>query len=326
MAYDPQVVQMARQQLAQRAQTARDRAAALRREMTGRIPRIKEIERELAATMPTLTNAILSGDAAAVEKIKEYNLALQQELATILRQAGCGVDSFAPQFTCPVCHDTGYVDGHICSCYLKLLQEEACKHLSRLSAMKLTDFDSLEMAYYDVVTDSQLGVPPRQQMGDIIAYCRAYASHFHPAADSLLLTGATGTGKTHLSLAIAKAVTEAGYGVVYGSVGPLLRRLEDERFGRAEGDSESQMVSCDLLILDDLGMEFDTPLGRSFIYNILNARLLENRPTIISTNLSPTALKARYGDQIASRISGGFEPLLCVGKDMRQVLRQRKMQ
>lgn len=326
MAYDPQVVQAARQRLEQRRSEAANNAAALRQRLCQQIPRLREIEVEKAAAVPEITRAILAGgDPAAIERAKQRNLALQAEMADILHKAGYTIDNFEPQYTCPLCQDTGYTDGQVCRCYHQLLKEEACKRLSALSAMRPTDFDDLDMQYYDTRVDQKLGVSPRQQMADIIAYCRAYATHFSPTADSLLLQGATGTGKTHLSLAIAKAVTEKGHSVVYGSVQPLLRRLEDEHFGRTEGDSERQMTACDLLILDDLGMEFDTPFGRSCIYNILNARLLEGRPTIISTNLGLAALRERYGDQIASRITGGFEPLLCVGNDMRQVLRQRAM-
>jgi DNA replication protein DnaC len=132
-------------------------------------------------------------------------------------------------------------------------------------------------------------------------------------------------GKTHLALAIAAQVVQAGYGVIYGSVGPLFHRMEQEHFGRAEGDTLTQLSECDLLVLDDLGMEFDSDFSRSCLYTILNNRLLEERPTIISTNLGFAALKNRYGDQIASRIGGGFEPLLCVGKDIRQLIRRQSM-
>ena len=191
--------------------------------------------------------------------------------------------------------------------------------------MRLTDFGSMRLDYYDAEVDPKLGVSPRQHMTDVITYCREYTENFSTGCDSLLLQGATGIGKTHLCLAIARGVTERGFGVVYGSVQPLLRQLEAEHFGRSQGDSEAQLTGCDLLVLDDLGMEFDTPFGRSCIYNILNARLLEGKPTVVSTNLSFTALRERYGDQIASRISGGFVPLLCVGKDIRQIIRRQSM-
>lgn len=326
MAYDPQVVKAARQRLEQRRTDAANNAAALRARLSEQYPRLREIEQELTAALPEITRIILSGgDTAELDAVQSKNMALQQEMATLLHSAGYDADNFEPRYVCPVCEDTGYVEGRLCDCYRRLLKEEACKRLSALSAMKLTDFESMDLEYYDAAVDPKMGISPRQKMQEIITYCRSYATRFTPAADSLLLQGSTGTGKTHLCLAIARTVAEQGYGVVYGSVQPLLRRMESEHFGRSEGDSEQELIGCDLLVLDDLGMEFDSPFYRACIYNILNARLLEGRPTIISTNLSFTAIKERYGDQIASRIVGGFVPLVCVGKDIRQLMRMRSM-
>lgn len=326
MAYDEKVVRAAKQRLEKRRRDAETSAAALRERMCLQIPRLRAIEKEMAAAIPELTRAILAGDAAdEVARIQEQNLRLQREMAEILRASGCECDSFAPRYACAVCGDTGYTGGRVCDCYRRLLQEEACRSLSGLSATKVTDFDSMRLDYYDNTVDPKLGVSPRQQMQDVIHYCREYTAAFGVNSDSLLLFGATGIGKTHLCLAIARGVTEQGFGVVYGSVQPLVRRLEAERFGREQGDSESQLISCDLLVLDDLGMEFDTPFSRACLYDILNARLLEGRPTVVSTNLSISAMKERYGDQIASRISGGFVPLHCVGSDIRQIIRRQSL-
>lgn len=327
MAYDEKVVRAAKQRLEKRRRDAETSAAALREALCEQIPRLREIEREKAAAIPELTHAILSGNAdGEVERIQQKNLQLQREMADILHANGCAFDNFEPRYTCPKCGDTGYVGGVMCDCYRRLLQEEACNTLSGLSAMRLTDFGSMRLDYYDNSTiDPKLGVSPREQMKTVIDYCRDYTAAFAPNSDSLLLQGATGIGKTHLCLAIARGVTEQGFGVVYGSVQPLVRRLEAEHFGREQGDSESQLISCDLLVLDDLGMEFDTPFSRACLYNILNARLLEGRPTVVSTNLSISAMKERYGEQIASRISGGFVPLFCVGSDIRQIMRRQSL-
>lgn len=326
MAYDEKVVRAARQRLEKRRRDAETAAAALHERMCAQFPRLREIEREMAAAIPELTHAILSGDAdGASKRIQEKNLQLQREMAEILRAAGCDCDNFSPRYTCETCGDTGYVGGAVCACYRALLQEEACRNLSGLSAMRDTDFASMRLDYYDNAVDPKLGVSPRQHMADVIAYCRDYTAAFTPHSDSLLLQGATGIGKTHLCLAIARGVTEQGFGVVYGSVQPLIRRLEAEHFGREQGDSGEQLVTCDLLVLDDLGMEFDTPFSRACLYDILNARLLEGKPTVVSTNLSISAMRERYGDQIASRISGGYVPLLCVGSDIRQIIRRQSL-
>ncbi|MBR0447638.1 MAG: ATP-binding protein [Clostridia bacterium] len=325
MAYNETVVRAARERLEKRRREAESAATALQNKMCEQYPRLKEIQREKAASIPELTRAILDNNPAAAEDIRTRNLQLQEEMASILRTAGCNCDNFEPRYTCHKCGDTGFVGGAVCDCYRRLLQEEACRNLSSLSAMRLTDFASMRLDYYDDAVDPKLGESPRQHMSDIINYCREYTACFSLTNDSLLLTGATGIGKTHLCLAIARGVAEQGYGVVYGSVQPLIRQMEAEHFGRAQGDSEDQLVGCDLLVLDDLGMEFDTPFSRACLYNVLNARLLEGKPTVISTNLSYTALEERYGDQIASRISGGFMPLYCVGRDIRQIIRHQSM-
>ena len=325
MAYDEKVVRAAKARLEKRRREAEHAATQLREQLCVQVPRLAEIEQEKAAALPELTNAILNGTPEMVEHIRNNNLALQQEMAQILASLGCDRANFEPVYTCPKCGDTGFAGGAVCDCYRQLLREEACRNLSGLSAMRLTDFDSMRMDYYEDRVDPKLGISPRQHMKDIVDYCREYTACFAPSNDSLLLQGATGLGKTHLCLAIARGVAEQGFGVVYGSVQPLIRQLEAEHFGRAQGDSESQLLECDLLVLDDLGMEFDTPFSRACLYNVLNARLLEGKATVISTNLSHTALRERYGDQVASRIAGGFVPLLCVGRDIREQMRRQSM-
>lgn len=53
--------------------------------------------------------------------------------------------------------------------------------------------------------------------------------------------------------------------------------------------------------------------------------MLEGRTIILSTNLNQNQLKERYGDQITSRITGTFVPLLFMGRDIRQQKRQEKL-
>ena len=73
------------------------------------------------------------------------------------------------------------------------------------------------------------------------------------------MQGATGLGKTHLSLAIARAAIGKGFGVIYCSAPNIIGKLEKERFRSARGsadESDVYLLECDLLILDDLGTEF----------------------------------------------------------------------
>lgn len=76
-------------------------------------------------------------------------------------------------------------------------------------------------------------------------------------------------------------------------------------------------MSCDLLIMDDLGTEAQTQYTVAFLYNIMNTRINNGKKTIISTNLDHNELRKRYGDRITSRLFGEYIPLMFTGKDVR---------
>ena len=95
----------------------------------------------------------------------------------------------------------------MCSCMKQLLRQEAYRQLNQLSPLSLSTFESFSLDYYSK-TPIREGFPsPYKRMEDILRYCRAYAADFSLQSPSLLMQGATGLGKTHLSLAIARAVS-----------------------------------------------------------------------------------------------------------------------
>lgn len=329
MGYSREIYDAAQARLERRRETARADAAALRERVIARHPRAREIEQQMAYAAVEVSRAILDGGnvEAAVEAIKNRNLALQAELAALIAEEGGRVPNFEPQYTCPRCEDTGVTHGRRCVCMESLLKEEACRRLSRMGSLRLTDFASLRLEYYPAEPD-RTGVSPRERMTSILRYCREYAEDFRCGSGgyspSLLMAGPTGVGKTHVSLAIAHTVSDKGFGVVYGPVQGLLHQLEREHFGRAEGSTEELLTGCDLLILDDFGTEFSSPFYTACIYNLVNTRMLEERPTILSTNLGREDMLDRYGEQITSRIIGTYVPLAFCGRDIRQLkLRER---
>lgn len=327
MGYSREVYDAAAEKLERRRAEAQSKAAALHDRITERHPRVREIEQEMAQSAIKVARAVLDGGDvnAAVEKIKEQNLSLQAELAGILGKEGVHAPNFEPQYACPVCEDTGFANGKMCECFRALLREEAYRRISYQNTMKDASFDTLKLEYYPETADPRTGIVPRAKMKEVITYCRFYADDFGTDSPSLLLWGPTGTGKTHISMAIARKAVEKGFGVVYGPVQMLLHKLEKEHFGRSDGNSEEMMSNCDLLILDDLGAEFASTFYVSCLYNLINSRMLEGRPTIISTNLEKKDIMERYGEQITSRIIGTFVPLTFVGKDIRQIKIQQRM-
>lgn len=321
MSYRKEIYEAACAELSRRRAQAEATAANRRTVMTARIPRLGEIEREMRDSVTRLTSALAAGQnpAAFMTEMAQRNLALQAEMAQLLREADCDFADFEPPYTCPVCRDTGYTDSSMCACLETLMQQESCRRLSAETGLSLADFADMQLRYYPNETDAVLGRSPRAHMADIIEYGKQYAAHFSEHSPSLLLRGPTGVGKTHFSLAVARAAAEKGLQVVYGSAQQLLHRLEREHFGRQEGDSEQLLCSVPLLILDDLGVEFTSPFYTACLYNIINSRLLAGLPTVISTNLTMAQIKERYGDAIASRITGSYVPLLFVGRDIRQM-------
>ncbi len=325
MAYSRDIYEQAQAVLEQRRGSAQAQAAELRQKMIRAVPRLREIEQQMAQSSGKVVSAILKGGNVEkeVERIKAENLSLQVEMAMLLKENGADVSDFQPRYFCDKCEDTGIRGNKRCTCFQTLLRELSCQSLSELSGMRPMSFDDLSLTYYSDELPNKTGISPRAQMRHIIQYCKDYAVNFDGTDASLLLRGPTGVGKTHLSLAIAGEVMARGYSVVYGPVQKLLHRIEREHFGRADGNSEDIMTGCDLLILDDVGTEFASSFYTSALYNIINERMLEGKPTIISTNLNQKELTERYGEQIASRVTGTFQPLVCQGKDIRlEKLRQ----
>ena len=135
-----------------------------------------------------------------------------------------------------------------------------------------------------------------------------------------MMLGATGLGKTHLSLAIAKEVINKGFRVLYCTAQDILRKIERVHFSRTMEEDETlqAVLGADLLILDDLGAEYNTQFNVATVYNIINSRINYGRPTIISSNLSSQELEERYSQRVVSRLLTQYTYLRFIGEDVRQ--------
>ena len=319
MAYSIEVIRRARARLAQ-ARDDRERENREHLELAyAQQPRLRQIDKALRRTMAQAAMAVFSGgDAQALmEQAKNENLALQREREQIIAEA------FEPGFLdespiCSVCSGTGYVGSTMCSCLAELCRQEQKKELTFLSAGE-ERFEQFRLDYYSDKIDPRTGFSPRMMMEKTFRNCRSYAFGFHEKAGNLLFSGNTGLGKTFLSACIARTVADQGYSVVYESAGHLFAALEKARFEASEENrrAAAKYNECDLLIVDDLGTELPGQFVTSALYSLINDRLLENRPTIISTNLSEDDLARRYNPQIASRLRGSYKRVAFVGDDIR---------
>ena len=155
-------------------------------------------------------------------------------------------------------------------------------------------------------------------MANIFEFAKDYAQNFKKNSDNLLFLGGVGLGKTHLSLSIINVVTEKGFGVIYDSAQNLFNKIEKEHFSYS-GSNEiiDAVLSCDLLVIDDLGTEFITPFTVSQFYNIINSRINSGLPTIINTNLDFSEIQENYTARVLSRIMGNYKIKKFMGDDIR---------
>ena len=318
MGYSSEVVRRARERLAQaRSERERENREHLRVAYEQQ-PRLQEIDRQLRMTMAKAAMAAFAGGDAErlMAEAKQQNQSLQRERRQIVE--GCFEEGFLDETPiCTVCSGTGYVGSSMCDCLAELCRQEQKKELTFLSAGR-ESFDQFRLDYYsDKPTPA--GYIPRVIMEKTYQTCRRYAFGFHEKAGNLLFSGNTGLGKTFLSACIARTVADQGHSVVYESAGKLFQTLEKARFEANDENrrAAAKYAECDLLIVDDLGTELPGQFVTAALYSLINDRLLENKPTIISTNLSEEELVRRYNPQIASRLRGSYKRVAFVGDDIR---------
>ena len=139
--------------------------------------------------------------------------------------------------------------------------------------------------------------------------CREYADHFperHRRGASLILSGNAGTGKTHLACGIAQVViTVHGKSAVYLTVGRAFRRVKDT-YRKDSRKSEEEALRFfgepDLLILDEIGVQYGSDAEKNILFEIVNERYEAMKPTILISNLAMASLTEYAGERVIDRM------------------------
>ena len=100
-----------------------------------------------------------------------------------------------------------------------------------------------------------------------------------------VLVGGTGTGKTHLCVAITASVIRAGARARFFNTVDLVNRLEEEGRNNRAGTLANQLRRLDLVVLDELGYLPFPRSGGELLFHLL-ARLYEQTSVIVTTNLN----------------------------------------
>ena len=275
---------------------------------------IREIDRELELTGPMLFGKACRGED--IRPLMKKNMELMQKRKQELVKLGYPEDYTEVHYFCKKCSDTGYINGtKRCSCMKEAFATENIKTSGIGKLIERQSFENFDVERYK---DSP---KTYEQMSRNLKDARRFAATFNIKGDNLLLIGGTGTGKTHISTAIAKEAIIRGFDVVYDSVQNVVSDFETDHFKSGYGPYEpkgDKYLDCDLLILDDLGSEFISTFSISCLYNILNTRQNRGLSTVVSTNLDPKSIAVKYEDRIYSRLIGsGVTILKFDGTDQR---------
>ena len=331
MPYDGLLLARARTQLERIRSANQEEEQRRREEIYRRIPEIQQIDVRLRRQMRELIRVTLSKApdmAQQLARLRQDNLALQERRVDLLAENGYAPDYLDSIYSCPLCQDTGLKDGHPCQCVDRLYNRELTKELGGLLHEGSERFEQFDLTLYSDQPDPVHGIVPREAMRLTLQSCRRFAEAFPQGESNLLFQGGTGLGKTYMSGCIARTVAAKGCSVCYDSAISALEAFERQRFAREPEEAEGagtrvrRMLSCDLMILDDLGTEILTSVTSSALYNLLDERLRQGKRTVISTNLSDAELRARYSPQIVSRLEGDFIHVPFYGSDIR--LRKKK--
>lgn len=282
-----------------------------------------------APELESVDNAIRVSSFKLARKIalNQNTDEIQKELNTLRTQRNlllkdAGMPENATDFKpfCPMCNDTGKINGKSCKCYDRAFARAILKSSGIAPLCATQTFKTSNPALFSDLSDPKYGLSPRKNYEENTAVCLNFAKNMKKAnEENLYLYGSAGLGKTFLCSAIAEYVMKNGYSVLYYSAFELLQS------GAATLDELLPILSeTDLLILDDLGTEYATQYSTAILFHIINQRLINRKKTVISSNLSPNELANVYSPRIASRIGGAYTLLPFFGKDLRRDFSDRK--
>ena len=188
----------------------------------------------------------------------------------------------------------------------KKAQEEEARRQRRILWERRIGGSGIPERFRDRTLDSFIAETPEQQR--VLAVARDYAENFSEVLKTgrcLIFIGRPGTGKTHLAVGIGLHIMKEDRTVLFTTVMRAVRRIRDTWSGRS-AETESQAVAAfttpDLLILDEVGVQSGSEFEKNTIFDIMNERYENRRPTIILSNLAKDELVAFLGERVFDRL------------------------
>ena len=208
----------------------------------------------------------------------------------------------------------------VCKCYEreqeKIRQREHAEKVDRMKSVCFTD-----RAYHDWTLDKADQLPD-----NILKICRAFIDSWAEISRTntgLLFWGGVGNGKSTAAACIANALLEKEISVLMRNTGAFMNGSFDDR-----EELIREVSRYSLVIIDDFGMERDTQYGKEVMFSLIDARYNSKKPTIITTNLTLSALQhpaEQAYERIYDRILEMCTPIRFEGSSLRPGIQKQKL-
>ena len=295
-------------------------------------PHLYEIDENISKLSILKTKNALLNNQNNIEIENEINN-LKKEKIAFLKKEKIDISYFSPNYNCKKCKDTGFITypdkkSQMCSC-LKQKLINISYNKSNLNNLQKENFNNFNLKKFSNIVDIKkynMNISPQENIKAIKNACLDFINNFdNPDTKNLLFTGNTGLGKTYMSNCIANELLNKGKTVLYQTAPLLLETIIDNKFNKYKtsenNDFYNQVLTSDLLIIDDLGTESLNSVKLSELFTIINSRSLNlnNKitKTLISTNLSIEKIFSIYEERIGSRIAGFYDIYYFFGEDLR---------
>lgn len=297
-------------------------------------PKLAEIEQQLSSISIQAAKSILISEPDKKQKLlkdlKKQTNSLLKEKSAFLKQISKDSSYLDPHFECKLCKDTGFIEkdgtSSMCTC-LKQKIYDIAYNKSNIGNLERENFSTFNPKLFSDKVNKELyksEISPRENILLLKEKAETFIENFDNINEkNLLFTGNTGCGKTFLTNCIANEMLKQGKNVLYQTAPVMLDNIIDTKFGKenAKFDLIENVLTADLLVIDDLGTETLNHIKASELFTIINTRLLNQNhkitKTIISTNLSINQLFETYSTRIGSRLVGNYKFLRFFGEDLR---------
>lgn len=294
-------------------------------------PKLQEIDDKLSNISINTAKLILQNNSKeSLENLKKDIEKLKEEKNKLLKSINISEDYLLPHYDCRICNDTGYIfengKSSMCNCLKQEIYnlEYNQKNINNIDNQNFNNFNINLFSSEVNEKKYNSNISPIENIIDIKKAAEHFIENFDDSeTKNLIFTGGTGLGKTFLSNCIVNELLKQGKTVMYQTAPVMLENLISDLFAKPEKQTgiSNNLLTVDLLVIDDLGTETMNSMKFTELYKIINTRLLNQNgktlKTIISTNLDLKGLFNTYDERLVSRFIGYYDIYRFYGDDIR---------